>query len=422
MPRVKRILLILSVTFALAVVVSTLLATISFRQEGPVFYVRVALGLTAFVAWGAWILLSVIALPHALLEWRHAHHAGRSVWPASCVLLGGLAPLVLLGTLAVCAPRWSCLRMPGTSWHGPLPPLTGHQTLLRANLQHDVRWLSADLGERNAIFSYTNLCLASEGISNTFSRAGYAVRTVDYVPDHWAVRGRVCRTIEAERRGIARPDDIVVIGAHYDTVDGTPGADDNASGVAALLALAGTFADAHPACTLRFVAFANEEPPFFFSREMGSYVYASECRRRAEKITAMICLESVGRYSDTPGSQKYPTSLLERFFPTSGHFIGFIGNTASRQLVWDALGAFRRHAQFPSEGAALPALITGVGWSDHWAFWQFGYPAIMVTDTAPFRNLQYHTAQDTWDRLDYDRLARVVDGLSGVVRDLTGMP
>ncbi len=131
----------------------------------------------------------------------------------------------------------------------------------------------------------------------------------------------------------------------------------------------------------------------------------------------MLSLETIGYYRDAPGSQHYPppVGLIP---PSTGDFIGLIGNVALRKLVRAAVGWFCHHARFPSEGAALPGFIAGVGCSDHWAFWQEGYPAVMVTDTAPFRNPYDHSPHDTPDKLDFDRLARVVDGLRGVITNL----
>ncbi|MCI0362486.1 MAG: M28 family peptidase, partial [Phycisphaerales bacterium] len=198
-------------------------------------------------------------------------------------------------------------------------------------------------------------------------------------------------------------------------------ANDNGSGVAATLALARAFAESKPDRTLRFVLFANEEPPYFQTENMGSLVYAKRCRERGENTVAMLSLETIGYYSDAPGSQTYPIKPIGWVYPTTGNFIGFVGNYNSRKLVRQAIKSFRAHAQFPSEGGALPGWIPGVGWSDHWAFWQAGYPAIMLTDTAPFRYPHYHSIHDTPDKLDYDRMARVVDGLRPVVADLAGI-
>ena len=152
---------------------------------------------------------------------------------------------------------------------------------------------------------------------------------------------------------------------------------------------------------------------------MGSLVYAKACRSKDEDIVAMLSLETMGYYSDAKNSQKYPASL-RAFYPSTGNFIAFVGNTASKPLVTRSIGAFRAHAKFPSEGAALPAHYGDIGRSDHWSFWQVGYPAIMVTDTAPFRYPHYHRATDTFDKIDYDRMARVVSGLETVVADLLG--
>src|SRR5262249_52664627 len=170
--------------------------------------------------------------------------------------------------------------------------------------------------------------------------------------------------------------------------------------------------------TLRFVAFVNEEPAYFQTAQMGSFVYAARCRQRGDPITAMISLETIGYFSNEPGSQRYPLPGLDLIYPRTGNFVGFVGNVASRALLRDAIGEFRRHAQIPSEGGALPAAIPGIGWSDQWSFWQHGYPGIMVTDTAPFRYPHYHATSDTPDKLDYDRFTLVVSGMEKVIEDL----
>lgn len=281
-----------------------------------------------------------------------------------------------------------------------------------ASLRHDVAVFCA-IGERSTLLP-ENLSRAAELIEREFSAAGYEVerQTYDVVRD-----GARADNLIVELRGSSRPDEIVVIGAHYDSVTGTVGADDNASGVAALLALARRFREAKPARTLRFVAFVNEEPPHFQTETMGSWQYAKRAHERGEKIVAMLSLEAVGYYSDAPGSQQYPPPL-SFFYPGRGNFIGFVANTGSRSLLRRSLRTFRRSARFPSEGAALPPVIREAGWSDQWSFWQFGYPALMVTDTAVFRNPHYHRPTDTAETLDYDRTARVVEGLLAVAREL----
>jgi Zn-dependent M28 family amino/carboxypeptidase len=215
----------------------------------------------------------------------------------------------------------------------------------------------------------------------------------------------------------ARPQ-IIVIGAHYDSVFGSPGANDNGSGVAAMLALARRFAGKPAGQTLRFVAFANEEPPYFQTEQMGSLVYASRCKARGDQISAMISLETIGYFSDAPRSQTYPSLGVGAFYPTTGNFIGFVGNIRSRTLLRRAIFLFRQQGKLPSEGGALPSFIPGVGWSDQWAFWQSGYPGIMITDTAPFRYPHYHAATDTPDKLDYDRFALVVSGVEKTIAEL----
>jgi hypothetical protein len=281
---------------------------------------------------------------------------------------------------------------------------------LRVELKADVQKLAGEIGERN-MNRYPQLLAASDFIEMSLAGAGLTPRRVSY-----ELRGRAGHNIEAEIRGTS--PEIFVIGAHYDSVLGCPGANDNASGVAALLALARRFAGKPTGQTLRFVAFVNEEPPYFQTEEMGSLVYAKRCQARGDRIAAMISLETIGYFSDEPGSQKYPAVGLGFFYPTKGNFIGFATNTGSRALLRTAVSAFRKAGRIPCEGAALPAAIPGVGWSDHWAFWQCGYPAIMVTDTAPFRYPHYHEATDTPDKLDYDRFALVVSGVQKMIEQL----
>jgi Zn-dependent M28 family amino/carboxypeptidase len=165
------------------------------------------------------------------------------------------------------------------------------------------------------------------------------------------------------------------------------------------------------------VAFVNEEKPFAHTEQMGSWVYARRCRERAEKVTGMLSLETIGYYSDEPGSQKYP-SPIGLLYPSTGNFIAFVGNTRYGALVRQVVAAFRRSEPFPSEGGALPEAIPNIGFSDHWSFWQEGFSALMVTDTANFRYPYYHSFQDTVDNVDFERMARVVRGLGGVVAAL----
>ncbi len=305
--------------------------------------------------------------------------------------------------------------MPGESHQGPLPPLTEQGRALERDLRAHVDRLAGDIGERN-LFHYEQLVMAAEYIRITLSRSGYEVRQQAY-----EVAGQVCENLEAELVGTDRREEIVVLGAHYDSVRGSPGANDNATGVAALLALARTFSDRRPSRTLRFVAFVNEEPPFFQTPRMGSRVYAKRSRQRDEKIVAMLSLETLGYYSDEPGSQSYPFPF-SLVYPSTANFIAFVGNVKAGSLVRQMVGAYRRHAQFPSEGGALWGFIPGVGWSDHWAFWREGFPAIMVTDTALFRYAAYHSPRDTPEKVQYGRMARMLIGLEPVISELANPP
>ena len=303
------------------------------------------------------------------------------------------------------------IKMPGKTYTGPLPPLTDEEIRFQDAIQEDVERLAGKIGERN-VYQYANLCAAADFIRKSFEQAGFEPKQQSY-----EASGKTCVNIEVEIFGDEKADEIVIIGAHYDSVFGSPGANDNASGVAAVFALARAFNGKNIERTIRFVAFVNEEPPHFMSAKIGSLVYAKRSRERREKIFAMFSLETIGFYSEEPGSQRYPFPV-GFFYPSTGNFIAFVSNLSSRWLVETVVKSFRRQVQFPAEGGAWPGIVPGIAWSDQWAFWRTGYPAIMVTDTAPFRYPYYHTAQDTADKIDYDKLSRVVVGLKRVISDL----
>jgi Zn-dependent M28 family amino/carboxypeptidase len=233
--------------------------------------------------------------------------------------------------------------------------------------------------------------------------------------------GQTVYNLETAIPGGTQAQEIVLVGGHYDTVPVSPGANDNATGTAAVLELARLLAGQQRARTVRFVAFVNEEAPFFKTDAMGSRAYARRARAGGEQIVAMLSLETMGFFSDVAGSQHYP-GPFGLLYPRTGNFIAFVGNIASRALVRRSIAAFRQHTAFPSEGVAAPGWMTGIGWSDHWAFWQEGYPGVMVTDTALFRYAPYHTRADTPDRINYEHMARVVAGLARVVTALADAP
>ena len=306
---------------------------------------------------------------------------------------------------------WRITKMPLSSFDGSLPPLAAHQEELRDRLAVHVHELSTKIGERNlsrpAALSQARSYIESqlEGFGYTPHRQCYAV-----------AENQVCN-IEAEIRGVAALQDMLVIGAHYDSAANTPGADDNASGVAALLELTRLLRETKRSTTLRFVFFVNEEPPYFQSRNMGSVVYSRQLREQNTHVIGMLSLETLGFYSDTPSSQKYPFPL-GLFYPSRGNFVAFVSDHQSDKLLYKAIVSFRESTQFPSEGIAAPPSWEGVGWSDHWAFWQVGYPAIMITDTAVFRYPFYHLSNDTESKINFERLARVVGGLQNVAESL----
>jgi len=303
--------------------------------------------------------------------------------------------------------------MPGKSWSKPVPPLSAEEHLIHDKLRRHVVMLAEQIGERN-VWNAEALVAAASYIRNTLEDLGYQVHIQSFESE-----GQMVQNIEVELPGTAAPQEITVVGAHYDSVPDGPGANDNASGIAALLEIARLLAGKTHARTLRLVAFVNEEQPFSNSEQMGSRVYAERCRQRSEQIRAMVSLETIGFYTDQAASQHYPFPF-SYFYPDTGNFIGFVGNLSSWNLVRQCLGVFRASTAFPSEGVAAPGWIRGVGWSDHASFWQAGYPAIMITDTAFFRYQHYHKETDTPDKLDYNSLARVSRGLVDVAAGLAG--
>ncbi|MCX7047711.1 MAG: M28 family peptidase [Candidatus Sumerlaeota bacterium] len=330
---------------------------------------------------------------------------GRRAWLRAALL--AVIPSGLFAAMLIYS-AW----MPGRSFRGPLPPPSEEDRARAERLRTDVTSLSAVIGQRN-MPNAASLEKAALYIERRFREMGYEPGRQEYEVD-----GAKVRNIDAQSNGGAKADEIIVLGAHYDSVEDSPGANDNASGVAATLEIARFFRDHKPARTVRFVTFVNEELPYFRTENQGSLRYARRCRERGEKIVAMICFDTLGYYSDQPKSQKYPIgfSLL---YPSTGNFIALIGNWDSRRLTRRCVGAFRRNAQFPSEGATLPRLFADINRSDQRAFWDMCYPAIMVTDTAPFRYPYYHTSQDTVDKISFDRMARVVAGIAQVAKELT---
>jgi len=293
-------------------------------------------------------------------------------------------------------------------WH----PSRGGAERQRGRLERDVVHLASAIGPRNS-YHHEALRAASAFVEGSLAEVGHVP-----VRQPYETRGRSFANIAAELTGtVERGDEIVVVGAHYDTHKDSPGADDNGSAVAALLELARHFAHRPTSRTLRFVTFTNEEAPFTRRQDMGSRVYARACRCRGDHITAMICLESLGCYADEPGSQWL--SLGGLLLPRRGDFLALVANERSRSLLARVVATLRRlHRSLPYRALVLPTNFPGAWSSDHWSFWREGYPALMVTDTAPLRNRYYHTREDTPDKVDFTRLDQAVSDLTTVVADL----
>lgn len=311
--------------------------------------------------------------------------------------------------LAFCA--WYVVGAPGDSYSGAPGPLSVAERDSEARLRRLVSDLSSH--ERNL--------KRPQGLEAAASAIEAALVSLGHRPvaQRFPAGNAEVRNIEIEIGGGALREQVVVVGAHYDAVPGSPGANANASGAAALLELARLLRGAKPARTLRLLWFVNMELPYFLTAQMGSVQYLRRAAVRGERIVAMYALESLGYYTDAPNSQRYPDPL-GYFYPSTGNFVAFVGNLDSRTLVRDSVAAFRRLAKLPSEAVAAPSFTPDIDGSDHAAFWQQGIAAVMVTDTALYRYPWFHTAQDTADRLDYARFARAVAGLRGMLADLTG--
>ena len=300
--------------------------------------------------------------------------------------------------------------MPGKSYEGELPAFDDADHAIAKRFAAHVTELCKNPAGRNFI-EKKGLDAARKYIAEQFESSGYKVKFNEY-----QINGDAVANIEVELTGSSRPEEIIIVGAHYDAVPGAPGANDNGSGVAATLELADRFKDKNFPRTVRFVAFVNEEPPNSMTGNMGSFVYAKKAAEDKENIIAMFSLETIGYFSDEPGSQQYPP-FFNLFYPNKGNFIAFVSNLSSRGLVSKSIRSFRAHSTFPSEGISAPAFVPGISWSDHWSFWKHGYPAIMITDTAPYRYPAYHTSEDTPEKVDYEKMVYVVKGVEKMIQE-----
>lgn len=324
-----------------------------------------------------------------------------------------LKVVVLVLCLMLAAMGWYGMHLPGRSFTGPEPAVTPTELSLASRLRVHVQAIASTPHNLNKYPQ--ELEAAADYIGGVLSSYGYRPQ-----PQIFEVGGKQVRNIAVtlNASGTAPPKRTIVIGAHYDSFDDAPGACDNGTGTAAIIELARLLADLKTADTrIIFVLFVNEEPPYFQTPNMGSVHFAKLLADRGEPVAAMLSLETIGYFSDQPGSQNYPTPL-NKVFPTTANFIAFVAITGSRDLLQKVVGSFRRTTAVPSIGGVAPGWIEGVGWSDHWSFARMGFQALMVTDTAVFRNPNYHKPTDTAEKVDFDKLARVTLGLAQAIRDL----
>ncbi len=284
---------------------------------------------------------------------------------------------------------------------------------IRENLLRDVRVLAGEIGVRSYLDT-KSLDRAADYIAGRLSGAGLRLRE-----QRFSYRGSEYRNLVAESEGSAASEEAIVVGAHYDTVLGCPGADDNASGVAGLLEIARLARALGPTrLPLRLVAFSLEEPPVFRRHDMGSYVYAKSLRDEGLRLRGMISLEMIGFYRDGRGSQYYPFPGFKWIYPDTGNFIAFVGNIASKGFTKEVRDRYRAYSKVPVESLNTVSAVPGVDFSDQRSFWKMGYDAFMVTDTAFYRNPHYHSPADLPETLDYERMAEVVYGLYNALCDL----
>lgn len=302
--------------------------------------------------------------------------------------------------------------LPRQPMRAPPPPLTSEQAALSSILAEHVHAIAS---RPHNLDHYPALEAAACYIEQQLAAMGHHVLLHEYL-----VAGRPVRNIEVviEAAAAHAATATLVIGAHYDSPDDSPGANDNGSGVAALIEMARALRrDPSQVLRLRIVFFVNEEQPWGKTEAMGSLRHARDLRASGERVAGMIALETLGHFSEAEGSQRFPVPF-GLIYSKRGNFIAFVGLLRARRLLHRCVRAFRSSTSFPCIGGIAPSFVEGFDLSDHWAYDKCGFPALMVTDTAPFRNPHYHTRGDLPGTVDYDSLARVTDGLCAMVRTL----
>ena len=285
--------------------------------------------------------------------------------------------------------------------------LTEGQMMTTQRLKNTVTHLSDKIGNRNYV-NYQNLQEAAQYIIGTFEGLGYEIEIMEYAIDKIIYQNIIARSPKKPKN-----QESIIVCAHYDTCF-NPGADDNASSVAAMLELARLLRNEKLKTPIEFIAFVNEEPPFFMTKDMGSFVYADRMKKQQKKIKAVINLEMVGYYSDEKHSKRY-LPFMGFFYPNRGNFIALVGNFKSRHIMSNVKKAFKENSEFPIESVIAPSRMPAINWGDHWSFWMHQYPAIMVTDTAFLRNPNYHQPTDLPETLDYEKMTAVVFGLESAI-------
>lgn len=328
-------------------------------------------------------------------------------------LLWIVAVPALLALIGIVSVAWYALWVPGKNHSGPLAALTTAESELAEHLERHVRAIAS---VPHNIAHFAALETAAAYIEHTLGEFGYAAGQQEFMVDGKRVRNidAIIEPKQSNGQNVAT----LVIGAHYDSYADAPGANDNGSGVAATLEVARLLKTYRPATTrIRLVLFVNEEPPYFRTENMGSWHYAKAMAERGERVRGMISLETMGVYSSEPGSQRYPWPF-SYFFGDRADFIAFVALPGGRSFLHNFVRAFRSRTQFPSVAGVGLDSIPGIGWSDHWSFYKFGFPAMMITDTAPFRYTHYHQQSDTPDKVAFTKLARVTLGIARTVQAL----
>ena len=292
-----------------------------------------------------------------------------------------------------------------------VPDLHIPENRIRESLWNHLQMLTEEIGDRS-IYRYANLKRASKYISSVFASMKYTPQFQEFI-----FMGKDVENIIVVGNLSNSYDKHYIVCAHYDTVAGTPGADDNASGVAVLLELARLVKQydlLEQKTGWRFIAFTTEEPPAFCTPDMGSRVYAKKAKKSGEQIDGVICLEMVGYYTNTEKSQHFPFPLQFLRYPTVGNFIGVVGNRYSKDLTNKVISAFKLNPRLPVESLTVPAngyLLPSVRLSDHSSFWDEGYKAVMLTDTAFYRNPYYHSPEDRLETINLNAMVELVKSL-----------